>query len=232
MLHNNIYIIVVAGGSGSRFGAKLPKQYCDLNGKPVLCHTIEHLLSALPRAKVITVVSESMLPLWQELAAKHNCHSGHIVAGGSTRWESVKNALDSISEINDNDIVLVHDGARPLVDSKTVTDVVKACDYGCSVVPVIPVTDSLRLLDYNGNSKPVNRSDYRAVVTPQGFMLKDLRQAYNLPYNESFTDDASVMTAAGYQSTTLVGSLPINIKITNPGDLAIAAWYLNNNKSE
>ena len=201
MLHNNIYIIVVAGGSGSRFGAKLPKQYCDLNGKPVLCHTIEHLLSALPRAKVITVVSESMLPLWQELAAKHNCHSGHIVAGGSTRWESV-------------------------------TDVVKACDYGCSVVPVIPVTDSLRLLDYNGNSKPVNRSDYRAVVTPQGFMLKDLRQAYNLPYNESFTDDASVMTAAGYQSTTLVGSLPSNIKITNPGDLAIAAWYLNNNKSE
>lgn len=220
-----INIIIVAAGTGSRFGSDLPKQFCMLDKSPVLCHTIRHLLEAVPQAHIATVVSPSMVSYWQELAATHGVPTGRIVEGGATRWESVKNALDTIDD-QENSIVLVHDGARPIVDRDTVNGVICASRQGSSAVPVVPVTDSLRHLNADGTSTAVNRSDYRAVVTPQGFMLSDLRKAYRLPYSPLFTDDASVMAAAGFTETILVESKASNIKITNPGDLALASWYL------
>ncbi len=225
MTNPAIHIIIVAAGTGSRFGSDLPKQFCMLDKSPVLCHTIRHLLEAVPQAHIITVVSPLMVSYWQELATMHGVPAGRIVEGGATRWESVKNALDTIDD-SDDSIVLVHDGARPLVDCDTVNGVIDATHPGCSAVPVVPVTDSLRHLNADGTSTAVNRSDYRAVVTPQGFMLSDLRQAYRLPYSPLFTDDASVMAAAGFTETILVESKASNIKITNPGDLALASWYL------
>lgn len=229
-MEKTLYIIVVAAGSGNRFGADKPKQFCMLEGMPVLCHTIHHLLQAQPTARIITVVSAGMADYWRELAAMHNTPSGQIVIGGRTRWESVKNALALIDDNDESSIILVHDGARPLVDNKTVQGVVASVKYGFSSVPVIPVTDSLRYIQPDGTSTAVNRSDYRAVVTPQGFMLGDLRKAYRLPYSATFTDDASVMAAAGFTETCLVESSPSNIKITNPGDLALATWYLTHRK--
>ncbi len=220
-----IYIIVVAAGSGSRFGADIPKQYCMLGCKPVLCHTIDNLLQAVPSAHIITVVSAGMADYWRELAVTHKTQPGRIVTGGNSRWESVRNALATITDDEDS-IVLVHDGARPLVGRDTVIGVIKAVRPGCSAVPVIPVTDSLRRITADGSSEAVDRSEYRAVVTPQGFRLGDITAAYRLPYATAFTDDASVMAAAGFSGTTLIQSHPSNIKITNPGDLAMAAWYL------
>ena len=225
MTGKKIYIIVVAAGSGSRFGTDMPKQYCMLDSKPVLCHTIDRLLKAVPSATIITVVSADMADYWSELATMYRTTTGIIVAGGNTRWESVKNALAVIDDQEDT-TVLVHDGARPLVDCETVINVIGAVRQGCSAVPVIPVTDSLRHVTADGHSQAVDRSEYRAVVTPQGFRLGDLTQAYRLPYSSSFTDDASVMSAAGFTDTVLVTSQPSNIKITNPGDLALASWYL------
>lgn len=226
--NGEIYVIIVAAGTGSRFGADLPKQFCLLEGKPVLSHTIERLREALPGAIFVTVVSESMIEFWKQLAAEHGTPTGMVVAGGATRWQSVKNALSALPAHSDGARVLVHDGARPLVDGVTVSRVVEAIAPGLSVVPVNQVTDSLRqLVDKTGDSVPVNRADYRAVVTPQGFLLDDLLQAYDQPYRPDFTDDASVMAAAGMACTQLVDSFPSNIKITNPGDLALAAWYLS-----
>lgn len=225
MMGKKIYIIVVAAGSGSRFGSDMPKQYCMLDSKPVLCHTIDRLLKAVPSAIIITVVSADMADYWSRLATMYGTTTGIIVAGGSSRWESVRNALAAIDDYDDT-IVLVHDGARPLVDRETVINVIDAVRHGSSAVPVVPVTDSLRHITPDGYSQAVNRSEYRAVVTPQGFRLGDLTQAYRLPYSSSFTDDASVMSAAGFTDTVLVTSQPSNIKITNPGDLALASWYL------
>ncbi|MDE7472747.1 MAG: 2-C-methyl-D-erythritol 4-phosphate cytidylyltransferase [Muribaculaceae bacterium] len=227
MSKRNIHIIVVAGGTGSRFGSDVPKQYCMLGDRPVLCHTIERLKRAVPDAHIITVVSAPMADHWRQLATDHSCPTGDVVIGGSTRWESVKNALDTITAHGDSDIVLVHDGARPLIDATTVDEIIAACKPATSVVPVTPVTDSLRRLMPDGSSVAVTRSDYRAVATPQGFMVTDLKCAYTLPYRDSFTDDASVMAAAGMDATTLVESSPRNIKITNPGDIALASWYIS-----
>ena len=227
IMNPTIYIIVVAAGTGSRFGADLPKQFCLLDSKPVLCHTIERLLAAVPEARIITVVSAAMREYWEELAARQGTPTGLIVEGGATRWESVKNALASIKDASKGDIVLVHDGARPVVDAGTVRRVIGATGNGRSAVPVMAVTDSLRLVDADGSSTAVDRSRYRAVSTPQGFMLADLVKAYRAPYTPALTDDASVMAAAGFSDTVLVDSLPSNIKITHPGDLALASWYLS-----
>ena len=228
-----VYIIVVAAGTGSRFGADMPKQFCMLDNEPVLSHTIKRLTKAVPGAQIITVVSVAMKDYWINEATKHDTPTGIIVEGGATRWESVRNALNAISDTDADARVLVHDGARPLVDTVTVNRVLNAIEPGCSVVPVNQVTDSLRqVIDVSGNSIPVSRSDFRAVVTPQGFMLNNLKKAYELPYSPEFTDDASVMAAAGYNKTVLVNSFPSNIKITNPGDIALASWYLKHEESK
>lgn len=123
--------------------------------------------------------------------------------------------------------VLVHDGARPLVDEETIRAVIRASVNTDGAVPVIPVTDSLRKIGEDGvSSEPVDRSSYRAVQTPQGSRLWRLRQAYEMPYDESFTDDASVLAAAGFSNIVLVKGSVRNIKITTPEDLKIAACLI------
>lgn len=225
-----IFVIIVAAGSGSRFGAGVPKQFCMLEGRPVLCHAIDRVRRALPSAGIITVISDAMTGFWDELAAADGISKPRVVAGGRTRWESVKNALAAIDCTDPGAIVLVHDAARPLLDEATARAVVGAVAPEVSAVPVVPVTDSLRYVNSEGVSVAVDRADFRAVVTPQGFRLADLRRAYALPYSPAFTDDASVMAAAGMPETTLVDATPALLKITHPGDIALAAWYLNNGR--
>ena len=219
-----IYIIVVAAGSGSRFGGDIPKQFRNLKGRPVLMHTIDRLRTASPEATLILVLSEAEVQRWRDLCAEFNFDSPEVTTGGSSRWESVKNGLAVIpSNANPNSIVLIHDGARPLVDQPTVKRVCAAAVNTDGAIPAIPVTDSLRQLDENEvASTPVDRSLFRAVQTPQGFSLWRLRQAYSLPWQPEFTDDASVLAAAGFANIFLVEGNPDNIKITNPRDIAIA----------
>ena len=218
----SIEIIIVAAGSGLRYGAPLPKQFCLLAGRPLLMHTIDRLRSLLPEAGLTLVISRDMADFWQKLCSDYKFMSPRIVFGGSSRWESVRNAISSSDE--KAGIIMVHDGVRPLVDSNIINGLTEALDDPDvdGAIPAIPVTDSLRALRADGLSESVDRSIMRAVQTPQAFRANCLRQAYSLPYRDSFTDDASVMEAAGFSNLRLTGGSASNIKITNPGDIAVA----------
>lgn len=221
----NITAIVVAAGSGSRFGSELPKQFCDLDGKPVVVRAIDALRSAVDGLKVIVVVSATEMERWCRIAMAHGLEGVVAAVGGENRWESVRNGLSLVED--DADIVLIHDGARPLVDAATVRRVVDAAADGDGAIPAVAVTDSLRRVLTDGASEPVNRMDYRAVQTPQGFPAAKLRRAYSLPYSPLFTDDASVMAAARFTDLRIVEGSVYNIKITHPLDLEVARIYLS-----
>ena len=217
--------IVVAAGSGSRFGASMPKQFCDLDGRPLLMTTIERLREATPGADMLLVLSHDWVELWQEMCAQHGFESPRIVEGGATRWHSVSNALQALPD--NVDIVTVHDGARPVVTASVVRGVVESIETGESAaVPVTPVTDSLRRVSADGTSEAVERASMRAVQTPQAFRASVLKEAYSRGFRPEFTDDASVMEAAGYAPIALTEGSPANIKVTHPFDLAVAAMLL------
>lgn len=220
-----MYNIIVAAGSGSRFGANLPKQYCLLENRPVLMHTIENMRKACPGSNIVLVISKSHEKLWDNLCDEYGFDSPPVVYGGETRWQSVKNAIDAIAD-SGVEIITVHDGARPFVDERLVENVLAGVACCSGAIPVIPVNDSLRMILADGESTPVDRSEYRAVQTPQAFRADRLIEAYKLPYRESFTDDASVMKAAGYDDIRLVDGNPRNIKITLPDDVDIASVYM------
>ena len=220
---NPTHVIIVAAGTGTRFGSDLPKQFADLCGKPVLAHAIETFRKALPASGMTVVISAAMRDSWSELCRTHGIAPHHVVNGGSTRWESVKNAINSLNGMPAGTTVLIHDGARPLVDEKTIMAAAAAARNTDGAIPATPVTDSLRQLDDNETaSEAVDRSRFRAVQTPQAFVLWRLREAYGLPYQPEFTDDASVLAAAGFSNIVLTPGSPSNLKITTPVDLIIA----------
>ena len=218
----HIYNIIVAAGSGSRFGANLPKQYCLLNGRPVLMHTIDNMRVAMPNSHIILVLNKDFVEYWGELCGEYSFESPMVVTGGDTRWQSVKNAIDVIPATAE--IITVHDGARPIVEEKMVERLINALDNAPGAIPVVSVTDSLRQVNENG-SIPVDRSLYKAVQTPQAFHADKLKEAYSLPFTPTFTDDASVMAALGYDVMLVEGDT-YNIKITHPLDIEIAQLYL------
>ena len=223
MTDTDTYVIIVAAGTGSRFGGEIPKQFVELCGMPVLGHTIGAFRRAVPEAEIILVLAEGMIPLWEELCRHHGIDSPRVVAGGATRWESVKNAVDALGDAFPSATVLIHDGARPLVPAAVIRDAAACALNTDGAIPVVPVTDSLRELDEDEvTSAPVDRSRYRAVQTPQAFSLWRLREAYSLPYQPEFTDDASVMAAAGFENIVLTRGATENIKITSPVDLLLA----------
>lgn len=213
----------MAAGSGSRFGADRPKQFCDLGGRPVLMTTIERLRRC--GGDIVLVLSPDWTGKWSEMCSLHSFTSPRVVAGGATRWESVRRGLEAVSP--DTEIITVHDGARPVVEPDLVRRLVGAVTSGADgAIPVTPMTDSLRRVNSDGSSCAVDRAPLRAVQTPQVFPADRLRRAYTLPYRPDFTDDASVVEAAGFTRLALVEGSPRNIKITRPGDIEIAALYL------
>ena len=219
--NHHIVTVIVAAGSGSRFGGDLPKQFTDLCGRPVLMHTVEAFRRAIPGGRIIVVLSPRNTGLWASLCQRHNFTSPQVVSGGDTRWQSVRNALAEVTSTAK--VILVHDGARPLVDAPLIQRVAHMAGHGgVAVVPVVPVTDSLRRTDTN---QAVDRSLFCAVQTPQGFDALTLLEAYNAPFRAEFTDDASVVESAGYHVTTVCGS-PENIKITYPADILWAEAVL------
>lgn len=222
MKAQHIYNIIVAAGSGSRFGAALPKQYCLMNGRPVLMHTIENMRVALPDSHIVLVLNKDFVDYWAELCEQYSFVSPRVVVGGDSRWQSVKNAVDTIPR--EAEVITVHDGARPIVDRMMVERLIAALDGAPGAIPVVSVTDSLRRVNEQG-SAPVDRSQYKAVQTPQAFHADKLVEAYSLLFNPTFTDDASVMAALG-NDVALVEGDTYNIKITNPLDIEIAQLYL------
>ena len=226
------YVIIVAAGSGSRFGSETPKQFLELEGKPVVVRTIEAFRQAIPDSTIILVLSEQMIPFWQELCRSRGFESPEIVAGGASRWESVKNAINALTEAPADATVMIHDGARPLVSAKVINRAAACTINTDGAIPAIALTDSLRQLDDDdSHSTPVDRSCFRAVQTPQAFKLWRLREAYSLPYSDDFTDDASVMAAAGFDNIVLTEGSPENIKITTPVDMLLATAIIRSREN-
>lgn len=220
--------IIVAAGSGRRFGAPTPKQFCDLAGRPLLMTTVERLRFALPDARMLLILNESWVGRWLEMCREHSFASPEIVTGGDTRLQSVANALNAIGDSGDS-VTLVHDGARPLVSPAVVDAVVNAIvnDNAQGAIPCVPLTDSIRQIAPDGTSHAADRSLFRAVQTPQAFPTALLKQAYALPSTPRMTDDASVMEGAGFTDIRIVDGDPRTLKITHPADLILAEQLLS-----
>ena len=218
-----IYAVFVAGGSGTRMGGDVPKQFLDLGGVPVLQRSIEQFLEAAPAAHVIVVLPALHVQTWRTMCLEHAVSfSQTIVKGGMTRFHSVQAALEKVP---DGAIVSVHDGVRPLVSPDLVRRMLDAMsgDGPSSLIPVLPVTDTLRCLEPGAVLPP--RSSLVAVQTPQIFRSDVLKAAYRQPYDTSFTDDASVVERLGCEITCTPGE-KFNIKITTPEDLSLARLLL------
>lgn len=224
----HIKVIIVAGGSGLRFGGTLPKQYALLNGKPVLQHTLEAFRRLIPGTDIVTVVAADMRQYWVDLCQEHKYEPGPLAIGGSTRWESVKNGLGAFGQLPSDTIVLVHDAARPLVSRDIIQGVIDAIERGVhGAVPAIEPADSFRVITSTGN-EPLDRSRLRAVQTPQAFRFDVLQRAFSLPYSTTFTDEATMVQQAGFANITLVKGSPLNFKITQPVDLLLASQLMEN----
>lgn len=219
-----LYAVFVAGGSGTRMGGDVPKQFLELGGIPVLQRSVERFLEAEPSARVITVLPQQHIGTWQEMCLRYAVpFSQTIVAGGMTRFHSV---LAALGKVPDGAIVSIHDGVRPLVTASLVRrmlDEMATPDGPQALIPVVPVTDTLRSTD-PGVPAP-DRSRLVAVQTPQMFLSEVLKAAYRQPYDVSFTDDASVAERLGVRICTTPGER-FNIKITTPEDYRLAKLLL------
>lgn len=213
------YIIIVAGGSGTRMGAVVPKQFLPLCGRPVLMHAIEAFYEYDKKINIILVLPSEQQGYWKELCEKFNFSIIHTIAeGGETRFHSVRNGLKYVPA---GVIVGVHDGVRPLVSHEIIKRSFDAAKEKGAVFPVVPVLDTLR--KKNGEkSILVNRDDYCLVQTPQVFLSDILLDAYSQSFSKEFTDDISVVESkVGNQVYMIEGSRD-NIKITTPVDLIVA----------
>ena len=200
----------------------LPKQFMMLGGLPVVAHTINTFSEALPGAEIVVVLPEEHIPLWRNLAARFDIAVHRCIAGGKERFHSVKNGLDALSE--EVEYVAVHDGVRALATKKMILRVQLAAEETGAAIPVTEVVDSYRRVD-GSESYIVPRSELRIVQTPQTFSAALLRRAYEQPFSDKFTDDASVVEALGAKITLVEGERR-NIKLTTPEDMAIAERLL------
>lgn len=219
------YAIIVAGGSGSRFGSNTPKQFLPLSGKPVLMHTIDKF-AALAGVEIIVVLPAAFVGWWHDLCVEYGFATEHrVVVGGANRFGSVKNAIVTIP-VQPGDTIAVHDGVRPLASTELIASAFACAEAKGCAIPVVAVTDSIRrVLDGNGSSEPLSRESLRAVQTPQVFDAVALRSAYNAEYSPFYTDDASVLEHNGGVIHMIDGEVT-NIKITHPDDLTIAEMLM------
>ena len=229
-MDRKVYLIAVAGGSGTRMGGPVPKQFMLLGGKPILRLTIEKFIEACPGIKVVTVLPSEHIGWWRNYCAEHNFTCPQtLVEGGFTRFHSVKAAL---SKVPDGAVVMIHDGVRPFLSKGLIQKMLSLVPQTHGVIPVMPSTDTLKLLDKSseGVLVPVegetpDRSRIFGAQTPQVFRSEDIKAAYTQPYSQSFTDDESVARGIKIPLAFVEGER-FNIKITTPEDLVLAQALL------
>lgn len=212
----------MAGGSGMRMGTSVPKQFLELRGKPVLWYTVSSFLEAFPDIEIILVLPREYLQEGlQIIQSTKDPGRIWITAGGETRFESVKKGLDHIQQ---QSIVFVHDGVRCLLT----TDLIRRC-YASAIekgnaIPAIAAVDTIRVETVSGNTL-VDREKIRIIQTPQTFFNDIIKAAFEQDYEESFTDEASVVERLGIKIHLIEGEAT-NIKITRPIDILIAEKIL------
>ena len=215
-------VIIVAGGRGERMGSAVPKQFLPLCGTPVLMHTLRAFAGYDPRMELVVVLPEAQMERWQHLCTEHRFTlPHHVVAGGDSRFHSVRNGLAACPSAG---LIAVHDGVRPLVTRDTIGRCFDCAGRTGAAIPVVPLADSLRQVD-EGGSHACDRARYRLVQTPQAFRAEVLHRAYAQPFSPAFTDDASVVEAAGHPVSLVEGNRE-NIKLTTPVDLEMARAIL------
>jgi len=224
------YIIIVAGGKGLRMGSDIPKQFLPIGGKPVLMRTLERFREYSDDIQIILVLPEAQQEYWHQLCDEYHFDVEYTLAnGGQTRFHSVQNGLAKVPD-DAQGVVGVHDGVRPFPSIEVIKNCYETARTAKAVIPVIPVVETVRqLIDSDSQlsslnsqlSKTVPRDQYRLVQTPQTFDIQLLKSANRQPYNDGFTDDASVVEAFGHKITLVEGNRE-NIKITTPYDLKIA----------
>ena len=225
------YIIVVAGGKGLRMGSDIPKQFLPIGGKPVLMRTLERFREYSEDLQIILVLPEAQQEYWQELCKKYDFKVEYLLAnGGQTRFHSVQNGLALVPD-NAEGVVGIHDGVRPFPSIEVIRNCYETARTAKAVIPVIPVVETVRHLTGGQarcevESVTVPRDEYRLVQTPQTFDIQLLKAANRQPYNDGFTDDASVVESYGHKITLVEGNRE-NIKITTPYDITVAEAIIN-----
>lgn len=215
------YMIIVAGGHGTRMGSDIPKQFLKVGGKPILMWTLERFHEYDKDIHLIVVLPKEQQDYWRQLCKENDFNIPHDIAdGGASRFESSKNGLAMIPDDAEG-LVGFHDGVRPFVSLETIGRCIEMAEEEYTAIPVMPVTSTLRHVDPRGGGFNVDRSLYREVQTPQVFDITLARQAFNQPDRPQFTDDSSVIESLGCKVSLVEGNKE-NIKITTPFDLIIA----------
>lgn len=218
------YVIIVAGGKGLRMGSDIPKQFLPIGGKPVLMRTLERFRAYSADLQIILVLPEAQQDYWRQLCEEYHFDVEYQLAnGGQTRFHSVQNGLALVPDDAEG-VVGVHDGVRPFPSIEVIKNCYETARTAKAVIPVIPVVETVRHLEKEG-SVTVPRDEYKLVQTPQTFDIQLLKAANRQPYNDGFTDDASVVESYGHAITLVEGNRE-NIKITTPYDLTVAEALL------
>lgn len=214
--------IIVAGGSGTRLGGPVPKQFQKVKGRPLLMWTIEAFHRYDPLMRLIVVLPQTHFEIWRALCMGHRFFIEHqVVAGGEQRWHSVKAGLENVEG---DGLVAVHDGVRPLVSADLIGRCFDAADLHAAAIPVVPVVPSIRETTADG-SRALDRSRLLAVQTPQCFHTDLLRKAFELPFDPAFTDEATLVERLGV-NVTLVEGEESNIKVTSAMDMCVVELSL------
>jgi len=216
------YALIVAGGKGTRIKSKVPKQFLELNGKPVLLHTLEAFHRYSEKINIILVLPEGDFETWDSICEKYKFHKKIVIQkGGESRFQSVKSGL---SKIEGDGLVAIHDGVRPLVSEDIIGASFRLAAVHQSAVAAVRLKESIRMTDQD-NTKAVDRSRFRIIQTPQTFQVQLIKKAYEIKEDSSLTDDASVAERSGHIISLFEGSYD-NIKITTPEDLIVAEALL------
>ncbi|MEQ6119735.1 2-C-methyl-D-erythritol 4-phosphate cytidylyltransferase [Reichenbachiella sp. MALMAid0571] len=218
----NKYAIIVAGGRGIRMGMDVPKQFLILAQKPVLMHTLEAFHEAIPDLQIILVLPSDQIKTWELLKEEYSFGIVHkIVGGGETRFDSVKNGLNLVSE---DSLVAIHDGVRPLVCKEIIIQSFDEASVFGNAVTSVKLKESIRKISENGN-RSVDRNAYRSIQTPQTFKSSLIKSAFDRAKHSDFTDDAGVLENSGVKIHLIDGDYT-NIKITTKDDLLFAESLL------
>ncbi|MBX2964021.1 MAG: 2-C-methyl-D-erythritol 4-phosphate cytidylyltransferase [Cyclobacteriaceae bacterium] len=221
-MNNNEYALIVAGGKGTRIKSKVPKQFLDINGVPILMQTINAFYEYAADIKVVVVLPEDDFPLWEELCLLHKYQKPIILQkGGETRFQSVKNGLEMVEG---DGLVAIHDGVRPLISKDIIGASFRLAAVHGSAVAAVRLKESIRITDQD-TTKAMDRSKFRLIQTPQTFKIDLIKKAYQIKEDSSLTDDASVAERSGHLISLFEGSYE-NIKITTAEDLIIAEALL------
>jgi 2-C-methyl-D-erythritol 4-phosphate cytidylyltransferase len=221
-MNSKEYALIVAGGKGTRIKSKAPKQFLELNGLPVLMHTILAFYRYSEAISIILVLPEDDMETWRLLCTQYNFKKPLILQkGGETRFQSVKNGLQ---KIEGDGLVAIHDGVRPLIRENIIAASFRLAAVHNSAIAAVRLKESIRMTDQD-NTHAVDRSKFRLIQTPQTFKVSLIKSAYEMPEDLSLTDDASVAEKAGQAISLFEGSYE-NIKITTAEDLIIAEALL------